>query len=120
MALCLAAGCSLTKSSQPAAPAGAESLAQDYPAPLVGLNYVYLTLDAETIDSINQSLFIRDHFCRFGQSIPDPHRAGPTSSTYLLGKSTCIELTPAASHQALREPARQTGPRCPQRNREVL
>jgi len=100
MALCLAGGCSSTKSSQPAAPAGAESLAQDYPAPLVGLNYVYLTLDAETIDSINQSLFIRDHFCRFGQSIPDPHGAGPTSSTYLLGKSTCIELTPTASHQA--------------------
>ena len=97
LALCLATGCSSTKLSQRTA-GQANSLTQE--APLVRLNYVYLALDAETIDSINQSPFIRDHFCRFGQSIADPRWVGPTSSTYLLGKSTCIELTPAPTHQA--------------------
>lgn len=105
LALCLPAGCSSTKSSQArgehvqADPSIRALPIQQNTTPSVRLNYVYLTLDAETMDAINQSQFIRDRFALFGQSTPDPTAVNAGEATYLLGENTCIELLAAPQSQ---------------------
>jgi len=76
-----------------------DSLSQTSVTPPVSLNYVYLTLDAETLNAINDSPFIRDHFCRFGNSIPEPSMSKTGPATYLLGQTTCLELIAAPPTQ---------------------
>lgn len=103
LALCLPAGCSSTKTTPNAHlqtdPLIQTTPIQQYNIPSVRLNYIYLTLDAETMDAINQSPFIRESFALFGQSTPDPYAANPAPATYLLGENTCIELLAAPELQ---------------------
>ncbi len=105
LALCLQAGCSSTKPSQArdenvqAAPPIRALPIQQSTTPSVRLSYIYLTLDAETLDAINQSPFIRESFALFGQSTPAPSAANTVAATYLLGQNTCIELLAAPELQ---------------------
>jgi len=105
LALFLPAGCSSTKPSQArdeyvqAAPSIRALPTQQNTTPSVRLNYIYLTLDAETMDAINQSQFIRDSFARFGHSTPDSTAANAGEATYLLGENICIELLAAPQSQ---------------------
>jgi hypothetical protein len=62
------------------------------PTASVRLNYLYLTLDAETFEAISESPFMRDQFCRFGESTATVVRRQGWSATYLLGENTCVEL----------------------------
>jgi len=101
LALSLLIGCSSTQPCPaPSAHAQADLVPQDTAAPSVGLNYVYLMLDAETLNAINDSPFIRDHFCRFGNSIPEPSMSKTSPATYLLGQTTCLELIATPPTQA--------------------
>ena len=98
LALPVVTGCSWT--NPPAVQSvPSDSLFQSRVTPPVGLNYVYLTLDAETLNAINDSPFIRDHFCRFGNSIPEPSISKTGPATYLLGQSNCLELIAAPPTQ---------------------
>lgn len=95
IALCLALfvipGCSATRPS--AAPSDrANQLTPESSRPPVHLNYIYLALDAQTVDAINESQFVRDNFCLFGQSTAAAGRPKTWSATYLLGQTTCLEL----------------------------
>ncbi len=101
LALSLLIGCSSTQPCPaPSAHAQPDLPLQDTTAPSVRLNYVYLTLDAETLDAINQSPFIRDRFALFGQSTPEPSTSKTAPTTYLLGQTTCLELSAAPNAQA--------------------
>ncbi|MBN2136841.1 MAG: hypothetical protein JW720_03460 [Sedimentisphaerales bacterium] len=70
-----------------------ESVVNAETTPHASLNYVYLVLDPQTIDAINDSAFIRSSFCRFGYSAAASTAA---SAAYLLGRDTCIEMLAAA------------------------
>jgi len=87
----LLAGCSATRPC-PSVSMQANQAVKQPPAASVRLNYLYLTLDAETLEAISESAFMRDRFCRFGQSTATVVRRQGWSATYLLGENTCVEL----------------------------
>ncbi len=87
----LLAGCSATRPC-PAVSAQAEQAVKQPPTASVRLNYLYLTLDAETLEAISESAFMREQFCCFGQSTGGVGARKGWSATYLLGESTCVEL----------------------------
>ena len=108
LVLFLLAGCSSTEPAAVQSMAIEPSVAPpaedcDCTKSSVRLNYVYLTVDAETLDAINESAFIRDHFALFGHSSAEPFASDTAPATYLLGRSTCIELTVASKAQAYAE-----------------
>lgn len=101
LALSILIGCSSTQPCPaPSAHRQPDPLPQNTVAPSVRLNYIYLTLDAETLDAINQSQFIRDRFALFGQSTPEPSTSKAAPATYLLGQTTCLELSAAPKAKA--------------------
>jgi len=87
----LLVGCSATRPC-PSASVQANQAVKQPPTASVRLNYLYLTLDAETLEAISESAFMRDEFCRFGQSTATVVRRQGWSATYLLGENTCVEL----------------------------
>lgn len=87
----LLVGCSATRPC-PAASTQADQAVKQPPTASVRLNYLYLTLDAETFEAISKSAFMRDQFCCFGQSTAAVAARQGWSATYLLGESTCVEL----------------------------
>ena len=99
LVLPLLTGCSSTKTC---AIPGVQTRpsTQNSATPSVHLNHVYLTLDAETFAAINESSFMRDRFCLFGHSIPEPSASNAVPTTYLIGQNTCLELLAAANTRA--------------------
>jgi len=87
----LLVGCSATKPC-PSVSTQASQAVKQPPTASVRLNYLYLTLDAETFEAISESPFMRDQFCRFGESTAAVVRRQGWSATYLLGENTCVEL----------------------------
>ena len=87
----LLGGCSATKPC-PSVSVQANQAVKQPPTASVRLNYLYLTLDAETLEAISESPFMRDQFCRFGESTATVVRRQGWSATYLLGENTCVEL----------------------------
>ena len=87
----LLVGCSATRPC-PSVSVQANQAVKQPPTASVRLNYLYLTLDAETLEAISESPFMRDQFCRFGESTATVVRRQGWSATYLLGENTCVEL----------------------------
>jgi hypothetical protein len=87
----LLVGCSATRHC-PSVSVQANQAVKQPPTASVRLNYLYLTLDAETFEAISESAFMRNQFCRFGQSTAAVVRRQGWSATYLLGEDTCVEL----------------------------
>jgi len=87
----LLVGCSATRPC-PSVSVQANQAVKQPPTASVRLNYLYLTLDAETFEAISESPFMRDQFCRFGESTATVVRRQGWSATYLLGENTCVEL----------------------------
>jgi hypothetical protein len=87
----LLVGCSATRPC-PSVSTQASQAVKQPPTASVRLNYLYLTLDAETLEAISESPFMRDQFCRFGESTAAVVRRQGWSATYLLGENTCVEL----------------------------
>src|SRR4030042_48035 len=87
----LPAGCSATRPS-PSVSMQANQAVKQPPTASVRLNYLYLTLDAETLEAISESPFMRDQFCRFGESTATVVRRQGWSATYLLGENTWVGL----------------------------
>ncbi len=68
----------------------------------IEFNHLYITLDAETLESIGQSEFISQEFCTISR---DTVKTDTESWTgiYLRGKHSYLELFPPGGAEGLRE-----------------
>lgn len=62
------------------------------PFPPVYFNHLFILLDEQTYDDINQSEFVRDHFASFELRTTHTADGGSWSGAYVYGEQTCIEF----------------------------